>query len=96
MLCRAVMSQTVFLLKRRGAVSVFYILLIMVAANFVGNVLYFQGRDTAVMVHPMRLLLLSYDRTNFNASNTLLLTLLYPLLAVCPAGFSLARSSSLE
>lgn len=39
----------------------------------------------------MKLILLSYNRTNWNATNTLLLIQLYPLLVVCPAGFSLAR-----
>lgn len=95
MLFKAAMSQTGFLLKRREAVGTFYVMLIMIIANFIGNVLYFQGEDAAVMVHPMRLLLLSYDRTNFNASNTLLLILLYPILAVCPAGFSLAKEQQL-
>ncbi|MCM1193571.1 MAG: hypothetical protein NC123_11500 [Butyrivibrio sp.] len=94
-LCKATISQTAFLLKRKEAVSVFYVLLLMVAADFIGNVLYFQGRDRAMMVQPMRLLLLSYDRTNLNADNTLLLILLYPLLVVCPAGFSFVREQQL-
>lgn len=95
MLIKATLSQTAFLLKKRGAVCVFYILLLMVIGNFLGNVLYFQGEDITEMFHPMRLLLLSCDRTNFNASNTLLLILLYPLLAVFPAGFSLAKEYQL-
>lgn len=95
MLFKATAEQTAFLLKRKGAVCVFYVLLVMVIANFIGNVLNFQGRDVVEMYHPMRLLLLSYDRTNFNASNTLLLIQLYPLLVVCPAGFSLAREYQL-
>lgn len=91
MIFKATVSQTVFLLKKRGAVCVFYVLLIMVFNNYISNVLHFQGRDVVVMFHPMRLLLLSYDMTNFNATNTLLLILLYPLLVVVPAGFSLAK-----
>ncbi|MBD5486274.1 MAG: hypothetical protein HDR18_12275 [Lachnospiraceae bacterium] len=47
------------------------------------------------MYQPMKLLLLSYNRINWNASNTLLLLQLYPLLVVCPAGFSLAREYQL-
>ncbi|MXP78360.1 hypothetical protein GN277_24350 [Lachnospiraceae bacterium WCA-9-b2] len=67
----------------------------MVFINFVGNVLYFQGMDIVEMIQPMKLLLLSYDRTNLNATNTLLLIQLYPLLVVFPAGFSLARDYQL-
>ena len=47
------------------------------------------------MIQPMKLLLLSFDRTNLNATNTLLLIQLYPLLVVFPAGFSLARDYQL-
>lgn len=91
MILKATMSQTAFMLKKRESLCVFYILFFMVLINFVGNVLYFQGRDVAEMYHPMKLLLLSYNRTDLNATNTLLLIQLYPLLVVCPAGFSLAR-----
>lgn len=88
---KAVKSQTVFLFKKKEAIFVFYVLLIMVIFNFIGNVLDFQGRDVAVMFQPMRFLLLSYDRVNWNATNTFLLIQLYPLLVVYAAGFSLAR-----
>lgn len=92
---KAVKSQTAFLLKKREAIFVFYVLLIMVIFNFIGNVLDFQGRDVAVMFQPMRFLLLSYDRVNWNATNTFLLIQLYPLLVVYAAGFSLAREYQL-
>lgn len=95
MIFKATISQTNFLLKKREAICVFYILLIMVFINFVGNVLYFQGMDIVEMIQPMKLLLLSYDRTNLNATNTLLLIQLYPLLVVFPAGFSLTRDYQL-
>lgn len=95
MIFKATISQTNFLLKKREAICVFYILLIMVFINFVGNVLYFQGMDIVEMIQPMKLLLLSFDRTNLNATNTLLLIQLYPLLVVFPAGFSLARDYQL-
>jgi len=95
MLFKVTISQTNFLLKKREAICVFYVLLIMVLLNFIGNVLYFQGMDIVEMIQPMRLLLLSYDRTNLNATNTLLLIQLYPLLVVFPAGFSLARDYQL-
>lgn len=91
MFFKATKSQTVFLLKQKGTVFVFYFLLIMVLLNFVTNVLAFQGRDVIRMYQPMKLLLLSYNRVNYNADSTLLFIQLYPLMAVYPAGFSLAR-----
>ena len=91
MIFKATMAQTAFMLKKKESVCVFFILFFMVLINFIGNVLYFQGRDVVEMYHPMKLLLLSYNRTNLNGTNTLLLIQLYPILVVCPAGFSLAR-----
>ena len=96
MIFKATMAQTAFLLKKKEAVCTFYVLFIMVIMNFIGNVLEFQGRDVIKMYQPMKLLLLSYNRINWNASNTLLLTQLYPLLVVCPAGFSLAKEYQLN
>lgn len=95
MIFKATISQTNFLLKKREAICVFYILFIMVLINFISNVLYFQGRDIVEMSQPMKLLLLSYNRTDLNATNTLLLIQLYPLLVVFPAGFSLVRDYQL-
>lgn len=91
MIFKTTISQTAFMLKKKETVCVFYVLFFIVIINFIGNVLYFQDRDILEMYQPMKLLLLSYNRTNWNATNTLLLIQLYPLLVVCPAGFSLAR-----
>lgn len=91
MIFKATISQTVFMLKKRESLCVFYVLFFMVMNNFIGNVLYFQGRDILAMCQPMKLLLLSYHRTYLNGTNTLLLIQLYPILVVIPAGFSLAR-----
>lgn len=91
MIMKATIAQTKLILKRKEAICVFYILFIMVLANFIKNVSDFQGSYIPKMCHPMRLLLLSYDRTNWNAGNTMLLIQVYPLLAACAAGFSLAR-----
>lgn len=92
---KTTLSQTIFILKRKEAVCTFCLLFLMISVNFISNVLYFQGTDIVEMYHPMKLLLLSYNRTNFNATNTLLLVQLYPLLVVCPAGFSLLREQQL-
>jgi hypothetical protein len=91
MFFKATKSQTSFLLRQKGTVFVFYVLLVMVLRNFIENVLTFQGSDVSQMYHPMKILLLSYNRVYYNASATLLLLQLYPLLVVCPAGFSLAK-----
>lgn len=95
MLFRATISQTAFMLKKKESVCVFYVLFFIVIINFISNVIYYQGRDIAEMYHPMKLLLLSYNNTYLNATNMLLLIQLYPLLVVCPAGFSLAREYQL-
>lgn len=95
MLLKATISQTALLLKKKEAVCVFYILLTMVIINFIGNVLCFQGMDVLEMYHPMKILLLSYNRTYLNASNTLLLIQLYPILVVAVGGFSLAKEYQL-
>lgn len=95
MMLKATMAQTAYILKKKEAVCVFYILFAMVIFNFIGNVLYFQGRDVVAMYQPMKLLLLSFNRVSFNATNTLLLIQVYPLLVVCPAGFSLAKEYQL-
>lgn len=91
MFWRTTISQTGYLLRKKNAVIVFYVLLAMVLFNFIRNVVTFQGRDVLAMYQPMKLLLLSYNRTNYNADMTILLIQLYPLLVVCPAGFSLAK-----
>lgn len=95
MIFKATISQTNFLLRKKEAICVLYMLFIMVLINFISNVLYFQGRDIVEMSQPMKLLLLSYNRTELNATNTLLLIQLYPFLVVFPAGFSLARDYQL-
>lgn len=90
MIIKATIAQTKLILKRKEAICVFYALLLMVLANFIGNVLDFQGSYVSNMCHPMRLLLLSYDMVNWNADGTLLFIQVYPLLVPCAAGFSLA------
>lgn len=95
MFWKAAISQTKALLRKREAIGVFCVLLAMVLYNFISNVLIFQGRDVLEMYHPMKLLLLSYNRSSFNADAILQLIQLYPLLVVCPAGFCLAKEYQL-
>ena len=91
MFLRVTKTQTALLLRQKEAVITFYILLALVSMTFIGNVLSFHGSDVLSMYQPMKLLSLSYNRTNWNADITLLVIQLYPLLVVCPAGFSLVK-----
>ena len=88
---RAVIFQTLFQLRQKGSLCVFYILSGLVLYNFVENVLDFQGRDVIEMYHPMKMLLLSYNRVSYKGDNFLLLVQLYPLLVVIPASFFLTK-----
>lgn len=74
------------MLKRKGAGVAFYALFVIVLMNFITNVFEFQGLDRLEMYHPVKLLLLSYNRTYDNADFALLLIQLYPILVVCPSG----------
>lgn len=91
MFWKVTISQTKYLLKKKEAMLVFLLLFGLVIYNFIGNVLAFQGSDVVVMYHPMKLMLLSYNRINYNADNTLLLIQWYPLLIAFPAGFALSK-----
>lgn len=95
MFWRVTMEQTRFLLRRKGALLTFYILLALVLSNFIQNVLAFEGRDVVNMYQPMKLLLISYNLGNFRASMVSFFIQIFPILAVCPAGFALAREYQL-
>ena len=71
------------------SLAVFFVLLSIVFLNFSSNVLAFQGSDIIEMYHPAKLLALSYDQVYNNMDIMLLLIQLYPILIVCPAGFTL-------
>lgn len=95
MFWKVTISQIKNLLRKKEAMFVFYILLGLVLYTFVGNVLAYQGKDVIEMYHPMKMMLLSYNRVYQNADKTLLLIQIYPLLVVCPAGFALAKEYQL-
>ena len=86
---KIIKHQTLFMLRQNIALMVFYILLAIVFLNFGSNVLNFQGRDIIDMYHPAKMLVLSYDQVYDNIDIMLLLIQLYPILIVCPAGFTL-------
>lgn len=89
MLLNATRRQIHFLLRQKGAIATFCLLLALMLVNFTQNVLDFQGTDVLFMIHPMKLLTLSYNRVNYNQAVTLLLIQLVPLLVNLPAGLSL-------
>lgn len=95
MFWKTTISQVIYLLRKKEAIFVFCILFFMVIANFVSNVITFQGMDVLEMYHPMKLMLISYNRLNYSSDNTLLFLQLYPFLVTCPAGFSLAKEYQL-
>lgn len=86
---RAVREQAVHLLLSKGAMATFALLLALVLLSFAENVSEFRGYDRVAMYHPMKMLLLSYNRTFYNASFTLVLIQLVPLVVCLPAGLSL-------
>ena len=77
------------LLRQRRSLLVFSFLFSLVIIHFAWNVILFQGLDVSQMYQPMKLLLLSYDYTNFEGDMYLFFVQLYPLLVVIPAGLSL-------
>lgn len=88
---KTILTQIKLLLRQKEAIITFYILLFLCLINYVGNVLEFQGYDLIEMYHPMKLLLLSYNRVYYNVNTTLFFIQIYPFLVVCPAGFSLVK-----
>lgn len=95
MFLKIVLTQVINMLKKKEAMFAFLILFAMVIYTFVGNVLEFQGMDVAEMYHPMKLMLVSYNRVGNDADMTALFIQLYPFLIVLPAGFSLSKEYQL-
>ncbi len=91
MFWKVTVSQTRYLLKKKEAMLIFLLVFGFAIYNFVGNVLEFQGMDVVEMYHPMKLMLLSYNKSCYKAENTLLLIQMYPFLVALPAGFALAK-----
>ena len=89
MFLKATRLQIIFLIKQKGSIITFYILLFMVLRNFAINVISYQNTDVTAMIHPMRLLLLSSDLAYARAEYAIQFILWYPFLVVCPAGFTL-------
>ena len=88
---KAIFAQIKWMGKQKEAIATFYILLLLCLMNYVDNVLEFQGYDLIEMYHPMKLLLISYNRVYYKADATLFFIQLFPFLVVCPAGFSFLK-----
>lgn len=91
MLRKLVIYQTRFLLRQREAVAAFLFLIWFIIGNYLGNVRTFRGMDITQMYYPLKLMTLSYNRTNYNADMTTLFIMLYPILVTLPAGFSYVK-----
>lgn len=91
MFIKATAAQIRFMFKQTSTVIIFGILTAMMLTNYITNVMMFQGSDVVEMYQPMKLLLLSWNRTIIGGDLLLMFVQLYPLLVVCPAGFSLAK-----
>ena len=88
---KATRAQIKLLLFQWGALLAFGLLLALMLNNFVENVLEHQGTEVVLMYHPMKLLSLSHDKTNYKADTMMLLVQLVPLLICIPAALSLAK-----
>ena len=77
MLLKEIFLKTKYILQDKRAALVFYALFLMVTLNFIENVTEFRGLDKLQMYHPMKMLLLSYNKTNYRADLAILLTILF-------------------
>lgn len=75
--------------KNRMTWVTMIILFTLVGLNYVFNIQHFSGMDLIKMYHPMKLLLLSYNRSYYNCDLILFLVQLYPVLVSCPGGLML-------
>lgn len=87
MLYRSVRAQMRVILKRRTAWIAFYIMFVLMVANYVVNLFLYRNYDLVELFHPAKILLLSYGS---ETGMGYFLMQIYPLLVILPAGFSLA------
>ena len=78
-------------LHKKESIITFLVLMAFVTVNYISNVITFEGYDVLSMFHLLKITLISYDRTNFNGTHTLIFTQLYPLLVVLPSGMILQK-----
>lgn len=88
---KIILHQTKLLLRGKEALTTLIVLFWIILANYVENILAFQGYDISRMYEPMKLMLLSENKTNYSANYTLVFIMLYPILLSLPAGFSYAK-----
>ncbi len=88
---RATRAQIRALMGGRMFMLVFAVLLALMLSNFTENVLAFRGYDVISMYHPMKLLTLSFNKTNYRADSAGLLVQVVPLLVCLPAALNLDR-----
>lgn len=96
MFLRVFKAQFLHICRQKSLQAVFFCLLGAVALNFIRNVLDFRGLDYANMYDSMKILLLSYNRTYYNADSLLLIIQIYPLLIAIPAGLAFTKERDLK
>lgn len=80
-------TQIKIILEKKIAIVVFFTLMLMVLANYFENIKLYHGQDTNVLIHPMRMLMLSADEYDTSSLKFVFLQF-YPILVILPAGFS--------
>ena len=89
MLCKSIRSQILFLLRQWSVQLVFFILLSLNLLNFVDNLKGLYGYDVYNIYHPAKMLLLSMNKSYYDATSVMFFIQIYPLLIALPATLSL-------
>ena len=89
MLYKSVKAQILFLLRQWSVQLVFFILLSLNLLNFVDNLKGLYGYDVYNIYHPAKMLLLSMNKSYYDATSVMFFIQIYPLLIALPATLSL-------
>lgn len=88
MLKKSIRSQIVFLLRQWTVQLVFFVLLGLSLINFTENLNIFKGCDAYNILHPTKMLLISVNKCNGYACNSIFFVQIYPLLVALPAALN--------
>ena len=91
MFTRILRIQLSYCFRQRITQLTMLFLFLLVGTNYINNVILFKGTDIIEMYHPMKLLLLSFNRGIYSADSIMFFMQLYPLLLAFPAGSILAK-----
>lgn len=88
---KLILKQTRYMLFSKFSLATFFAILTIVFINYISNLVQFHGHDVATMVHPMKLLLLSYSNTSVNPEVATIFVQVVPILICLPAGLSYTK-----